>query len=62
MADGEPYVYKLDDMSREETYMKSKFVAFFEDLGYIDNVVPSGETPRKQKKWFIETHILVEAA
>lgn len=40
--------------------MKMKLVAFFEDLGFVDNVSSSGMVPKKQKKWFIETWLLVE--
>lgn len=54
------YVNILDDLSQEENYMKRKLVAFFEDLGFVDNVSPSREAPRKQNKHFIETRLLGE--
>lgn len=40
--------------------MKRELVAFFENSGFVGGVSPSEEEPRKQKKRFLETHLLVE--
>lgn len=56
------YIYKLDDFTHEETYMKRKPIAFFEYLGYVDNVFLFGDAPRKWKKRFIEMQWLMEVA
>lgn len=55
-----PYVYKLNKLSHEETYMNRKLVTLFEYLGFIYSVSPSERMPRKQNKWFIETRLQVE--
>lgn len=39
-----------------------KLVSFFEGLGFIENVSPSEKELKKQKKWYIEAHLLVEAS
>lgn len=62
LADVECYVYKLNDFSQEETYMKRNLVAFFKNLGLMDIVAPSGAASKKQKNWFIERHLLVKDA
>lgn len=48
-------------LSHEETYLKRKLAAFIDGLGFGDHVSPSKEAPKKEKKIYIETHLLVEA-
>lgn len=45
----------------EEVYLKRKLVAFYNELGYIDDIVPSDVTSRKRLKRFIETRWMVDA-
>lgn len=48
------------DLSQGGIYLKSKFVSFFEGIGYIDCFVPSDVASRKQGKWYIETRLMVD--
>lgn len=47
-------------MSQEETYLKRQLVSFFDAMGYIDGVVTSNAIVARQKKWCIETCLLVD--
>lgn len=40
--------------------MKRKLVSFFEYFSYVDRVVPLRLVPRKQKKQFINTCLIME--
>lgn len=40
--------------------MKRELVTLFENSGLVDGVSTLEEAPRKQKKRFLETHLLVE--
>lgn len=53
--------YNLNYLSHEETYLKRKLVAFINGLGFGDHVSSSKEAPKKEKKMYIETHMLVES-
>lgn len=48
--------------TQEETYLKRKLAQFVEDLDFVDDVSPSEGVLNKQKKWFIDTRLLVESA
>ena len=41
------YVYLADDLSQEETYLKRKLVAFWKNLGFVDDIVPPKTSLRK---------------
>lgn len=56
------YVYLIDNLSKEETYLKRKLVAFQESLCLDYGVVPYREELKKKKKQYIETFLLLEAA
>lgn len=50
----------MDDMSQEETYLKRQLVSFFDSMGYINDVMTSNAIAAIQKKWCIETCLLVD--
>lgn len=44
----ELYVYREDDLSQEEIYLKKLLVAFSIELGYVWGVIPQGESSKRQ--------------
>lgn len=42
--------------------LNRKLVNFFDELGFFHDVAPFGEAPKKQKKRYVETFLLVEVA
>lgn len=62
LVDVGSYVYKLDNFSHEDPHTKRKLVTLFEYLSFVDDMASSRAVPRKQKKSFIKTHLLVETS
>lgn len=60
LEDSRSFVYKIDDLSHKEIYLKMKLVSFLDSSRYINGVVPSYVAERKQRKWYIKTHLLVD--
>lgn len=42
-------------MFPEELYLKKKLLAFYQDLDYVNAIVPPDTVSRKRLKMFIET-------
>lgn len=57
----ELYVYREDDLSQEEIYLKKLLVAFSIELGNVWGVIPQGESSKRRLKWLIETRLLMYA-
>lgn len=55
------YVYKEDDMSWEELYLKKWFLTYFNVLGYVEGVILQDEASRKILKRLIEAYMLMDA-
>lgn len=57
----ELYVYKGDDISREELYLKKRMVSFVKDLGYPRGVTPQDEASHKHLKRLTDTRQRMDA-
>lgn len=52
----------MNDLSQEDTYLKSRLVGFYECLGFFYVVMSFKVASKKQKKRKFEMNFLVEAA
>lgn len=55
------YVYKEDDFSQEEFYLKKRLVTLFKELGYVEGIILQDETLRKCSKWLKKAHMLIDS-
>lgn len=53
------YVYRMDNLSQEDVFLKKWLVSFFEDLGYVRGVVPPDAASKKQLQRLTETRLLM---
>lgn len=52
---------KIYYLSQEDIYLKRQLVSFFEGFVYVDKVVSFDAMIKKQHKWYIRTHLLVDS-
>lgn len=55
------YIYKEEDLSQNELYLKKQLVAFSKELGYVKGIVPQDESSRRLSKRLTETRLLIDA-
>lgn len=55
------YVYKENDLSPKELYLKKRLTTFIKELGYVRGVVPRDEISNKRLKRLIQTRLLMNA-
>lgn len=60
LSDSGSYVNKIKELFGEDVFQKRKLVSFFNGVSYDEGVIPPDAASRKQLKWFMETHLLVE--
>lgn len=54
----ESYVYKEDDLSQKELYLKKQLVTFFKELSYVGGAILWDGSSRKRSKWLIKNLVV----